>query len=1033
MTHMLAWLAAHYAAAGKFFLLTSVTLFITIVGTALPQLGLAARWPRQLAMWIGVILTFLGGGLAIAKAFRPDVLKQLPWAAVAVTFAVGVVFAGTAWFLTSRYGRTTQQRLRPMADAAWRTISRLKGESRIDSYLKLQSPNGKAVVDEILAGVRKKQARPILLASESGTGKTCTLMSIAAQCRSAFVERHRRPIIAVYIDVAQLAMQSPRVPLRDYILSQVAQDTGFVRELNKAWEDKRANVSWLFLFDNADRALMRWGSGEEADAWSTELIDFLSTNPARFRAVVTGHDLSSFIGQRIELSPLSQKTQAKFLSSRGVTAAQQSALLHEKSFRQYIGNLGWLDLVSDYLAQAPGNTPNNFLDLMNNVVTRQIAFITSARSELSDYLIVKVAQETAERIEKFPISYRINRAALLQFLGDNGYMELSSVELVIDELVRYGMMTKYFIGDDEVIEFTHDSVRSYYIIGAILNDNAIINIDEVLSDPSNTTIVISLLQLGSDELKLKVIRTAEEYLTRQEPTPKTSAIIINRMLSSMKIEPRSGVVEEGDLSPWTTGTYNWLHILDAGLNWRPSEIPENLRETTDMLLAEASPRATPVIQKQMLDVLALANSDVAAACCAAGLRSSSGSLAEAAARKVMLRRELFDLLGVRDKMRFVISVAFTGVDSWTSQHIDSEYSQRLRFAASVGKTLGVLLFVVIGIPDIVDIAAHPSNSGGSVLTLAVTAATIAVVAVIRKDQGVTESILAACIKVTFIILIVMAVLGGLAAITAVVEIVTGHLSSILNLLEAYVFLWPICSLYYLAVESVPAFSIFVFPFKNIATPLWSLLREHYPTFVPPLTRRRLAQASLGVVAVAAIFVLTKVSEKGWRFGATTPAQFRHIHAIATWTAWSIALACIAIIPIADYLGDLSWIRLWKRAPFESSSNDVMVWLYSLHTRRGTERMLTILTRRQPTSSAIQILSSLHELREVLEWVNEVSPTGRSRMHQDILETIPLYLKPDTKRWIRQYDRRYPGRLNSIANSHGTAVNDYAVALDQLAH
>src|SRR5271169_3052780 len=161
----------------------------------------------------------------------------------------------------------------------------------------------------------------------------------------------------------------------------VAQDTGFVRALNEAWEDKRTNVSWLFLFDNADRALMRWGSGEEADAWSTELADFLSTNPARFRAVLTGRDLSSFAGQRIELSPLSQKVRTKFLSSRGVTAAQQSALVHEKSFRQYIDNLGWLDLVSDYLAQAPGNTPNNFQDLMNNVVRRRVAFITSTRSE----------------------------------------------------------------------------------------------------------------------------------------------------------------------------------------------------------------------------------------------------------------------------------------------------------------------------------------------------------------------------------------------------------------------------------------------------------------------------------------------------------------------------------------------------------------------------------------------------------------------------------------------------------------------------
>jgi hypothetical protein len=199
MTQILTWLAAHYVAAGEFFLLTSLTLFITIVGTALPPLGLAARWPRRVAMWVGIILIILGGVLALAKALRPHVLKQLPWAAAVATSAVGVVFALTAWALTARYGRTTQLRLRPMADAAWRTISRLTSESQINSYLKLRTPNGRRVVDEILTSVRKKQARPLLLASASGTGKTGTLLSIAAQCRSAFVERHRRPIIAVIL------------------------------------------------------------------------------------------------------------------------------------------------------------------------------------------------------------------------------------------------------------------------------------------------------------------------------------------------------------------------------------------------------------------------------------------------------------------------------------------------------------------------------------------------------------------------------------------------------------------------------------------------------------------------------------------------------------------------------------------------------------------------------------------------------------------------------------------------------------------
>ena len=744
---------------------------------------------------------------------------------------------------------------------------------------------------------------------------------------------------------------------------------------------------------------MRWGSGEGSDAWSTELVDFLNTNPTRFRAVLVGRDLSSFTGNRIELSPLSRQVRAKFLSSRGVTPAQQSALVHEKSFRQYIDNLGWLDLVSDYLAQTPGSAPNSFRNLMDSIVTQRIAAIAAPQPELSDDLIARIAQETATRLEKFPISYGIKRTAQVQLLNEKGCAEPGTIELVIDELVRYGIMIKYFIGEDEIIEFRHDGVRSYFVTNAVLDNNPAVIIDELLADPYNTTIAISLLQFGRHELILKIFQTAVEYLTRQEPTPQASVLIINRMLSSAKIEIRSGVVEEGDQSPWTKGTYHWLHILDAGLNWRSSEIAEGLRETTDMLLAEASPKATPRMQEQMLDILALANNDVAAACCAAGLRSSSGSLVAAAARKVMSRRELLDLLAIRDRIRFMISVAFTGVDSWINQHIDPEYSQRLRFASLVGTIVGVLLFVVFGIPDIVDIATDPSKSDSSVLTLAVAVATIATVAAIRRSLEVTKIILAVCIQITFIVLIVMAGLGVLALITSVLEIVTGHLRYILNLLEGYVLLWPMSSLYYLAVEPTPTLGSYAFPFNAVAVPFWSLFREHQPTVVAPPNKRQLVQVLLGVIAAAAIYALTRVSEKGWRFGATTPAQFRHIHTIAIWTAWIIFSICVAIMPTADFLGDWRWIRRWRQAPFESNGNDVTAWLDSLHTRRATERMITILTRRQPTSAAIQIQPSMYELRGTLEWVKEVSPSGKSgksgksRMREDILTTVPSYLKP----------------------------------------
>ena len=229
--------------------------------------------------------------------------------------------------------------------------------------------------------------------------------------------------------------------------------------------------------------------------------------------------------------------------------------------------------------------------------------------------------------------------------------------------------------------------------------------------------------------------------------------------------------------------------------------------------------------EQMLDIQNLANNDVAAAICAASLRSRSGRLTDAAARKVMSKRELLDLLAIGDRMRFMISIGFTGVDSWTSQHIDPEYRQRLWFASYVGIVLGPLLLLVFGIPDIVGIASNPPEWGNFVWTLAIAVAAVAAVLAVRRSYEVTKRVLAGFIGPAFIFMIIIARLGALEFVAAVLEIVTRHFGYLQNLLGAYLYLWPISALYYLAIESGPTFRKFSFPFDEIASPLWSLLKN----------------------------------------------------------------------------------------------------------------------------------------------------------------------------------------------------------------
>jgi hypothetical protein len=319
VTHLLTWLAAHYVKVGEYLLSAAAALVIAILGAALPLLGLAARWPRRITALTGVVLVVLGGVLALAKALRPDALHPLPWLAPAITAFAGAVFILTACSLGARHRLKTRQRLQPMADAAFRTIDVLINRTRTNSFARLETSNGQPAVDEILSRMRRKQPGPLLLIASPGAGKTCTLISVATKCQEDWVERRSSRIIPVYIDIARLAKQVTRPPIRDYITSQIAHDAKFISQLNEAWSDERTNVTWLFLFDNADHAIMRWNKEYDGHTWTAELHDFLNTNPTGLRAVLAGRDLSSISGTRIELAPLSAKARVEFMSSRGVS------------------------------------------------------------------------------------------------------------------------------------------------------------------------------------------------------------------------------------------------------------------------------------------------------------------------------------------------------------------------------------------------------------------------------------------------------------------------------------------------------------------------------------------------------------------------------------------------------------------------------------------------------------------------------------------------------------------------------------------
>ena len=865
----------------------------------------------------------------------------------------------------------------------------------------------------------------------SGAGKTSTLRDLATTCRSGWIEGDHRPVIPLYLDMARFAWLEPRGSLRDFVLSQIGHDTGFIRQVDEAWADTRINVTWLFLFDNADHPLMRWPSGEDSYSWVSEVIDFVNSNPARFRAVLACEEVPAIPGKNVELAPLNAKLRAEFLSRRGVTPAQQEALIHEKSFRQYVDNPGWLNMVSKYLSEHFDVGLNTFRDLMDGVLGQFLSSTQAEQLQYSGDLLEVIMEEIAFTLFKEGGS-EILRTTLVDATCETESTGRADIEVLIDHLADKHLLKRYLKGGSEYIKFEAESVQAHYLTRKMLGGAADAFIEKLIADFAYTTVAISLLQFGDDSLVQKALECVRLYLRPPEPTPLASTIVINRMLSAVQVPVREGVIEEEAPSISSRDSYHFLYVLEAGLNRRTSLIPEDLREATDLLLAQTFAKATPRMLEQTLDFQHLPHEDVIAACCVSGLRSESGRVLTSAIDKVMSRRELYGLLAITDQIRFITALALAGVDEWTMQNVDREYSQRLKLAASVGILTVPIFFVAFGISGIAHIVTNPASSAFSFFGLAFIAATATTIAVVRKKkrEEAPTPWFSLCIRAVLLTTILSACLGATELLSSTFTILTGNLNTAPNFLTAYALLWPISALCYVAIDPMPTTHRSWFPFDVIVVPLWSFLKKSEPSFLKPPIKRQVFSVSRMVIIVAVVFAVAELSSRGWRFDKLTSAEDKHLHAVSNWIAATIITACLLLPPVIDHLRDAYWLKRWKRDVLGGDDGDAFIWLSSLRTNWGSGRMIATLTKKEPSYSSIRMLSSVSELAVVLEWVKDLGLHKKSRIPSDMLATMSAVFAESVSRWIIQYDRRFPGRLHFLATSQRETVSDYAVLLNQ---
>jgi hypothetical protein len=1025
VTPILSWLARNYVGVSKYILSTAVAVLVAVLGSALPQVRWTSRVPARLAATVGAFLVAIGVLAGVGKLAWPSSLKPMAWAAPAIAGVLGFAFIGVAWVLRKQYRRRSRQRLQPMIEAALRTLDRASRATAKHPYVELRNPGRRPVVGEILTAVRRR--RPgglILLVGPGGAGKTTVLLELAARCRLSWEERNRRVVIPVYANLSQWGDEVSEIPLRAFVLRELTSDDQLSRLFADAWSVPQPDVTWLFLLDNVDTMLKH----SAADDFLASLDDFLAINK-NLRAVLAGLSGSSRKDAvRIDIAPLDRRSRDHLLTSRGVAKPQQVTLNSEKSFRQYYGNPGWLDLIATYLIKRPGMVTDNFYELMAEITTQQLALKRPAPGQQLQDLLLSAADETAALLaSRIGSAIPTRREQVLQYLIAKLNKDQPEIEPALDALISRHIMKSYRASNgSDCVEFEHDAIQDYFTIRTFINHSSAVNIATLLTDPRWSTVAISLVQHGSDEAIAETITSARKILNDLRPQAPATTMVVNRLLKSMQL-PERPIVQENISGPqWSPIGYRVLYILDAGSQRRPLLMPEDIRELTDFFIASAIPTSTPDEQAQMLDVQHIAQPDVAAAVCAAGLRSVSGGLVDSALAEVTTRHEVMDALPLKDRIRVMLAISVGGLDNWTLHDVKPEFAERLRLASDTGVVASWLAAIIFGFVGLVQLVGHIVTWASYLTELGFAAIVVGGVIMTRKSAWAMKGALARGVRLPYVVVIGLMALGFLSLLSVVLGVLTGNYLALTGLPLAAM-LWPGSTLFYLANETRPDPRKWRLPFGAIMLPIWNSLNSPKPSHVTLPSKRKVLEAARTVILVAAAIAFVVLIQKGSHFHGMSRVADHRLHVALTWLAGVIFCASLCVLPAADLAHDWRRMRHWM-APTTSnpSVRDVLKWMEMMRTTWGTIRMIAEIEQHTPAEvlSATEFLTDLYR---ALEWIHGLGIKGKKSVPERDWAAMPQLGTPELGDWLKAYDGRHPGRLDTIARRHRHRLADYLLA------
>ena len=497
-----------------------VAVVIATIAVIIGGLALMIRYTRT----VGVVLRALGvaflfGGAALAYGrFRLTAVKlptTWPWIPIC-----GVILLTTEWFLRRQRIKGVNNRVSGLAADCAEYIDVLSQKYGAPDFADLTTVDGKYAISALRYFLRRPRRQThVFLIGSPGAGKTATLLNFAADCR-AFQSTHKRPLIPIYVDLAEYARQVGVNTLTEFMQSKF-------HGLNssKTWIENGHDVRWIFLFDNADEADLQWYGGQQSWSIVSSFIRQRSQTASIF-AVFASRRLPGNADQAnyIELNGLAEDAWKNVLIRSGLPQLAVDELAENESLRCYLENPGSLKLLAPVIAGRDWKTTDDVVSALNSGDNAY-----RIMGEAIDGLIRITPQVPPIEAQ----SLRSTAAAVMEFLqeqpafipsltGEVGaglrriaaYSGLSPSELEgnLAALAKCGIIKRtYSQSNIEFVEFNPE-IGAFFYTSFLLDNHEKIPVRKMLCEEEFYLSALTLLSVAPREIVDQFIRDSEIML-----------------------------------------------------------------------------------------------------------------------------------------------------------------------------------------------------------------------------------------------------------------------------------------------------------------------------------------------------------------------------------------------------------------------------------------------------------------------------------------------------------------------------------------